>query len=364
MKLSPTLSVYIGRQFLLWFGIMFGGLAGLVLLFDTLELLRRAATREQATAALVLELALLRLPHFVQLLVPFAVLFGGMTAFWRLTRSSELVVARAAGISVWQFLLPALAVTCIIAAVKIGLVGPFASVLLARSERLEDAYLRGHPNLMSISPSGLWLRQTDGDGHALLHARRVVPEAFLLETVTVFRFDADDRFYGRIDAESAALQPGRWIFRDAWLTGRDTSAERRASLSIETDLTWRRIEESFARPETLSVWRLPAFIATLESAGFSALRHRLHLHGMLASPVLLCAMVLIAATIALRPGRRGGTSRLVAGGLATGFALYVASDIVFALGLSGRVPVELAAWAPASVCMLLGITTLLHLEDG
>ena len=40
------------------------------------------------------------------------------------------------------------------------------------------------------------------------------------------------------------------------------------------------------------------------------------------------------------------------------------SDLVFALGLSGRVPVELAAWAPAAVCLLLGGTTLLHLEDG
>ena len=37
-------------------------------------------------------------------ILPFAVLLGGIFAFWRLSRSSELVVARAAGISAWQFL--------------------------------------------------------------------------------------------------------------------------------------------------------------------------------------------------------------------------------------------------------------------
>ena len=56
---------------------------------------------------LLLEMAALKLPHMAQEIMPFAILFGTMMAFWRLTRSNELVVARAAGVSVWQFLTPA-----------------------------------------------------------------------------------------------------------------------------------------------------------------------------------------------------------------------------------------------------------------
>ena len=101
----------------------------------------------------------------------------------------------------------------------------------------------------------------------------------------------------------------------------------------------------------------------LESAGFSALRHRLYYNSLLSGPLLLCAMVLIAATFALRPGR-GGTGRLVVAGVGTGFTFYILSDLVYAMGLSGRLPVELAAWVPAIVCLLLGGSSLLHLEDG
>ena len=50
------------------------------------------------------EIAALRLPYIATQVLPFAILLGGMLCFWRLTRSSELVVARAAGVSAWEFL--------------------------------------------------------------------------------------------------------------------------------------------------------------------------------------------------------------------------------------------------------------------
>ncbi len=47
-------------------------------------------------------------------------------------------------------------------------------------------------------------------------------------------------------------------------------------MSLPTDLTVDRVQESFASPDTLSVWALPGFISLLERSGFSAIRHRLH----------------------------------------------------------------------------------------
>ena len=85
---------------------------------------------------------------------------------------------------------------------------------------------------------------------------------------------------------------------------------------------------------------------------------------MLARPFLFCAMVLVAATFSLRMQRRGGAVMLLVSGVAVGFLLYFVSDIVFALGLSNKIPVLLAAWTPAGVSMIFGVSMLLHLEDG
>jgi lipopolysaccharide export system permease protein len=102
----------------------------------------------------------------------------------------------------------------------------------------------------------------------------------------------------------------------------------------------------------------------LEAGGFSGLRHRLYLHTQLAVPLLLIAMVLLAATFSLRPLRRGGAGISLVCGVATGFLLYFLSDLISALGVSGRLPIALAAWSPAVVSCLLGTAMLLHLEDG
>ena len=76
----------------------------LVFMFDAIELFRRAAAKPEVSFDLVMNMALLKLPHMSQKILPFAVLFGGMLCFWRLTRSHELVVTRGAGVSAWQFL--------------------------------------------------------------------------------------------------------------------------------------------------------------------------------------------------------------------------------------------------------------------
>ena len=102
--MALTLSAYVARAFSVSVLAMLSALSLLVSLFDFIELLRRAATRPEATFGLVASIASLRLPFVVLQILPFAVLLGGIIAFWRLARSSELVVARAAGVSAWSFL--------------------------------------------------------------------------------------------------------------------------------------------------------------------------------------------------------------------------------------------------------------------
>ena len=98
-----TLSIYISRQFAGAVVGMLLALSGLVALFDFIELLRRSTSKPDATFGLVSEIAVLRLPYVSMQVLPFAVLLGGMLCFWRLTRSSELIVARASGVSAWEF---------------------------------------------------------------------------------------------------------------------------------------------------------------------------------------------------------------------------------------------------------------------
>jgi len=366
MKLSGTLSLYIGRNFLMSFLAFFLGLLTLILLLDTIELLRRGSSKPDVTFMIVIQMALLKLPHMGQLLFPFAALFGGMSAFWRLSRSQELAVTRAAGISVWQFLLPALVLALVLGAFKVTVFNPLSSATLSRFQAMEAVYLKGQKSVLAISGNGLWLRQGTAEGHAVVHASNLLQQGNsveLLNTVT-FLYQGQDTFIGRVDARRAVLGEGYWRMDNAWINSPEAPPVQVPEYWLETDLTLTKIQDNFASPETMSFWKLPDFIQTLDEAGFSAIRHRLQWHTLLATPLLMCAMVLIAATFTLRHARRGATTFVISAGMFTGFVLYFFSDVVFALGLSESIPVTLAAWAPSGVASMLGLAMLLHLEDG
>ncbi len=364
MRLSLTLSAYIVRHFLAGIGLVLAALLGLLFLIDFVELLRRASGESAATFGVVLRMALLHQPAIAQKIIPFAVLFGGMLALARLTRSNELVVARAAGVSVWQFLLPGVALAVAIGGFAITVFNPFASATTWRYEQMDGKYLRDRPSLLAVSSSGLWLREGRDDGQSVVHAQHVSQPDMELRDVIMFIYEGADQFVRRIDGKTARLREGYWDLTDVLVSTPDRPSRYLPNYRLETGLTLDQIQESFAPPETMSFWELPGFIDSLEAAGFSALRHRLHWHSLLAVPLLLCAMVLIAATFSLRLPRRGGTGLLILGGVLAGFILYFVTDVLFALGLSAKIPVALAAWSPAGVFTLLGLAMLLHLEDG
>lgn len=363
LRLSGTLSGYIARQYTFWFANFLFGLTGVIFLVSTVDLLDRLSNKS-ASLGLVLKMVLLRLPHLSMEVMPFTILLAGLTCFWRLTRSHELVVTRAAGVSIWQLLAPVLGVAVCVGLVSITLLNPFASVLLGRFEQLEARYIRNQPSTLSVSRNGLWLRQADEDGQSVIHAQRVTTDPMVLYGVIVFRFVGQDRFRERIDANRAELEQREWVLFNTRRSVPGQPAEDAGVLRMATDLTHEKIMDSFAPPETISFWSLPGFIRLLENAGFSAVRHKLQFHRLLALPLLFSAMVLLAATFSLRPQRRGRVGLVILSGVLTGFMVYFVSNFVFALGLSAKIPVVLAAWTPAGVCLLLGIAMLLHLEDG
>src|ERR1700744_3710536 len=99
MRLPLTLSLYIGRQFLVGIALAFAGMLVIVALGDLVELIRRTADVQgrQIPFTVITEMLLFRTPFTGIRILPFAVLIGGMLALTRLTRTNELIVARAAG---------------------------------------------------------------------------------------------------------------------------------------------------------------------------------------------------------------------------------------------------------------------------
>lgn len=358
-----TLAGYLGQQYLLWFLAFFAGLTGIIYLFEAAELMRRTSDIANATLPIVLRMAAYKLPDTISKILPFVVLFSGLFTFWRLTRSQELIIARAAGISAWQFLAPALLVTLVFSCVNVTLFNPLGASLTTKYQTMEARYLKRGPSL-ELTGAGLWLRQDEGDRHYLLHADQVSLHPLTLRPVIVFVYDSGHTYLGRIDAPSAVLEGQTWVLSNAWFNWDNQPAILKDEYRFETSLTLEKIQESMAPPNTISFWHLPRFIRALRSVGLPPARHELKLQMLLAEPLLLCSMVFFAAAFSLRLNRQGGILNAMMAGIFVGSLVYSLNNVVTALGSNQTLPVTVAAWIIPLMAVVAGQATLLYLEDG
>ena len=137
MLIGWTLGRYLSPSFLRTILAVFGTVFALVYTLDFVELMRRAGDAEGATPALMAQLALYRTPAVAEQIFPFAVLFGAMAALLQLSRRLELVVARAAGISAWQFLQPGMLVALTIGALSVAAYNPLSAYLKQKATEIE-----------------------------------------------------------------------------------------------------------------------------------------------------------------------------------------------------------------------------------
>src|SRR6516225_5841470 len=184
-----TLARYFGIRFLVAVIAVFGGVFVLVVLVDYVELMRRASDIPDVSAWLVAKTSFFRVPQVTERLLPFAVLVGAMTCYLNLSRRLELVVARSAGISAWQFTAPAIAIAWLLGVVMTTVYNPISAVLHEQSTRLEADLFGGESGAFRNATSGFWLRQRNEEGQAVINAKSSRQQGIELGGVTVFRFD-------------------------------------------------------------------------------------------------------------------------------------------------------------------------------
>ena len=359
---------YFARRFVMTFLGVFG-IFFLILAFIGLVDTLRQFSSADVSFAQIIGLTLLNIPQAIYRIMPLIIIITTIAMFLGLSRSSELVVTRAAGRSALRALLAPLFMALIIGISAVAILNP---IVAATSQQYEQrsATLKGDASALILGETGIWLRQGGADGQTVIRAASANLDGTVLRDVTFLTFANAGGPTRRIEAASANLQDGAWDLRDAksWPLTRGTvpeaAATNHATLQVPSTLTADQIRNSFGTPASIPIWDLPAFINRLQAAGFSAQRHQVWFQMELALPFFLVSMVMIGASFTLRHQRGGRTGLAVLLAIFLSFAIYFLRNFAQILGENGQLPVLLAAWAPPIAAMGLAMGMLLHQEDG
>lgn len=344
-----------------------GIIAAVIMLIDFVEISRDIGGRVDVSAADLIGLTLMKSPAVILQLLPFVFLFGVLAAFIGLNRRSELIAMRAAGVSAWRFIFPAAGAALVAGILTVTVLNPLGSWLDGQYQLRAEALLSSREGTRE-APSSVWVRQGDGRTQVVVRAMGRNPQTSELRDVSMFVYAADENgrrvFQRRIEAESARLVPGAWELTNAREAAAGEQAVSYATLSIRSNLSVEDAFNRFEQPQSVPFWRLPGLISTIESAGFSATRYQLRFQELLATPLMLAAMSILAAAFSLRLMRLGDMPFMVVSAIALGFLFYFLNALMRALGEAEVLPPFAAAWIPPLLVVLSAFTLLCYTEDG
>jgi lipopolysaccharide export system permease protein len=182
--------------------------------------------------------------------------------------------------------------------------------------------------------------------------------------VIVFQYDAQGRFVERIDADRASLSEGFWDLKRALVSRPGREPEMFDTYTVSTYLTRARVGDALGSEIAVSFWQLPELIELAEKTGLSAGRYKMQYALLVSRPMLLIAMVVLAATVSLRSFRSGGIQTMVLTGMIGGIGFFLLTEVSRQVGVAGLVSPGAAVWVPIGIALLVSLTVLLHQEDG
>jgi lipopolysaccharide export system permease protein len=331
-------------------------LMGLLQLIDLLE--RTSDILARGGPVGILRYMGLRLPFMFVEVAPFAVLAGAIFTFSQLARSSELVVMRITGMSLFQIFRRTLPVALIVA----GLDLVVADQVTPRAQQeLAAWWTASAPGTVDKTPAPHWFR-IDGD---VVMVQSASVDGRVLHGVSVYERNGDKALTRRISASSATPQAGGWRLRDAAIT--DVLRDHASSMTVaSTD--WR----TSLKPADAAALFAGSYEVT-SNAAYRALigqgpldrspsQSRTRLYRTLAEALAPLIMLLLALPAALGYPRSNKTAPVVFG-LGCGLLYLVTDGLLTAMGSTGVLPPLAAAWG-APVAFAAGAITILLYAEG
>jgi len=370
------LDLYVSRQYLGVFLLMFVSLVGIFYISTFIDLADKLF-RGAATTGMLVRYFYFATPQFVYYIIPLAALLATLVTVGLLTKNSELIVMRACGVSLYRSSVPLV----LFAIMFSGALFELQEQVLVESN-LEAARLngiiRGYPMKEFGVLNRRWVVGTRGD---IYNYEFFDPQLNLFKDLRQYHIDAatwsiDALTYAKETALAGAATDASvvaWTARQGWR--RDFSASVAEDRAQHLRMTYTPFAQQSVKLEPPEYFKTDApeadrmtyselkqYVAQLQTSGYHVVPYIVQLQRKVAFPFVTLIMTLLAVPFAVTTGRRGALYGIGIG-IVLAIVYWTTLSVFGALGAGGWVSPVLAAWAPnllfgaAAVYMILTVRT-------
>jgi LPS export ABC transporter permease LptG/LPS export ABC transporter permease LptF len=361
---------YVATQYLRLVCLSFVGLLGIFYISTFVDLSDKLF-KGQATFQMIGVYFWYQTPQWVYFVLPISTLVATLVTIGVLTKSSELTVMKACGISLYRTSLPMLFFSLVWSAALFGMSETFLAEANRRADERNDE-IRGITRPVSDALNRKWIMSPDG---AIYNYASFDANGGALNGLTVYQFAPDEwRVSERAFARHAVYENGSWQGKDAWVREFTAGGEEgfTAGGDDEGYLTSELREFAIEPPEyfaaappdaqRMNYQELARYITELSASGVDVVPLRVSLARKLSFPLVTLILTLIAVPFAVTTGRHG-TLYGVGIGIMLAITYWVVISVFSAFGSAGMLSPGLAAWAPnilfggSAVYLLLTVRT-------
>jgi LPS export ABC transporter permease LptG/LPS export ABC transporter permease LptF len=341
--LSPNiLDRYIGAIYLRTAAIAFAALLGIFYIATFIDKTDKLF-KGQASTRMVLTLLGYMTPQFIYYVIPLAALLGVLVTFGVLSRTSELSVMKACGISLYRIAAPLLVLSLGWSTILYGLEQRLMAQANERAVEL-DANIRGIAPRIANPLNRRWVVGRNGD---IYHYAQFDQQKRTLSNLEVYAVAKDAwRLATMTFTPSARFDGQQWQASAGW---QQTFAGKGAfgtfpsrALPLETPDYFETLQP---RADMMSVPQLKRYIDELSASGLNVVPLTIELQKKLAFPFVTVVMTLLAIPFGMTAGKRG-TLYGIGIGIVLALSYWIVGGAFAAIGKAGILSPVMAGWAP------------------
>jgi LPS export ABC transporter permease LptG/LPS export ABC transporter permease LptF len=341
--LSPNiLDRYIGAIYLRTAAIAFAALLGIFYIATFIDKTDKLF-KGQASTRMVLTLLGYMTPQFIYYVIPLAALLGVLVTFGVLSRTSELSVMKACGISLYRIAAPLLVLSLGWSTILYGLEQRLMAQANERAVEL-DANIRGIAPRIANPLNRRWVVGRNGD---IYHYAQFDQQKKTLSNLEVYAVAKDAwRLATMTFTPSARFDGQQWQASAGW---QQTFAGKGAfgtfpsrALPLETPDYFETLQP---RADMMSVPQLKRYIDELSASGLNVVPLTIELQKKLAFPFVTVVMTLLAIPFGMTAGKRG-TLYGIGIGIVLALSYWIVGGAFAAIGKAGILSPVMAGWAP------------------
>ncbi|OPX94131.1 MAG: Lipopolysaccharide export system permease protein LptG [Syntrophorhabdus sp. PtaU1.Bin002] len=337
-------------------------LAGLVM-FITIEFFEHMDLFTSSFNNFMLSIAYitLRIPFYVNLMLPLAFLISILVLIIMMVRSNEIIAARTSGISTISLMKP-LIVFAIGLVVFSFIVSEWIMPYTANAaDYLYRVKIKKEASRVFFKNDKIWFKRDN-----------VISNIDLFDTkkdtitgLTVMELSDDFTISRRIDARTGTWQGSSWLFSSVvertfennTIRSKKTYDELRDLIKVSPAA----LKVSEKNPEDMGYKDLSKYIRRLKHDGHDVRRYLVDLYNKIAFPFINLIMVFAAFSVGLRYTKTKHIAKGVFSGISVGALYWFLHSICLSLGYSEIFPPVFAVWLSNMLFFssgIIGIVTL------